>query len=110
MQFVQFTEINDHEGETWHFWLQLDGNEREITKLSDLLDEAAAEATFELDYTLTGNIEPENVVDKLVQYADSGYMATHNKVTGKFTCPEVLGDNADNLYKGGICAHFVKGS
>lgn len=106
LRFVQFTEINDHEGETWHSWLQVDGNEEQLAKLRTLLAAAEEAAEYELEYTLTENVEPQYIVDKLVQYADCGYSRTHNKVTGEFTCPDDLGANEELLYKGGVSDFF----
>jgi hypothetical protein len=113
-RFVQFTEFNDHEGETWHFWLQLDGNEHELDKFRHLLTETAyglhEEVLEDLGYVLTKNVEPESVIDLLVRYgADEAgrYMAQHHKITGVFTCPVSLGENAEHLYKGRIRQHFA---
>lgn len=108
-KFVRFIECNDHEGETWNFWLQLTGNEREIGKLELLLREAQEAAPFDLDYRLTTSIEPEPVVDKLVEYADESgaYMAAHKKVVGVFRCPDSLGEDLNDLYKGGLRDHFT---
>ena len=100
--FLQFTETNDHEGETWHYWLQIDGNELNIDQFRELVD-----ALDDEQYELTVNIEPESVVDKLVQFADSGYGRTHSKVTGVFTCPDDLGEYGDSLYKGGVSKFFA---
>lgn len=111
--FVRLAEFNDHEGERWNWWLQLDGNEQEITKLYDRLEKAEEQFEYELDWGLYGDDqEPESVVDKLVFYAeqDGGYHPAHSKVTGKFTCPE-FEDEEDltrKLYKGGINNFFVK--
>lgn len=99
--FVRFVESNDHEGETWSWWLQVTGNAKEITKLAGLLD-TGDEPWFVLHLT---EIEPESAVDLLVRYADQGYYASHNKVVGTLACPDVLGDADDKLallYKGGI--------
>lgn len=106
--FVKYTEINDHESETWHSWLQIDGNEQELAKLRALLDEAQETAEFDLDYTLTRSVEPEPVVDKLVEYGkDPGwYSPHHSKVVGRFTCPESLGEDGNQLYKGALFNHF----
>lgn len=104
--FIQFTESNESEGEEWSFWLQYTGNEEAIGNLRDLLDEAEENYEYEFDYVLTHNIEPESVVDKLVEYATVGYMASHQKVVGKLVCPDSLGDGANDLYKGQIKAHF----
>lgn len=107
MQFVKFTEHNDHEGENWNFWLQLDGNEKELNKLSDFLTKNDLEEQYDLDMTPVD----EHEVDILVKHTDSGYMYYENKVTGTFTMPEYeddgLEDSAyefanDNFYKGDI--------
>jgi hypothetical protein len=109
LQFVEFEEVNDWEGETWTFWLQLTGNEDELTKLDDLLSQAEREIEYELPFTLyLENCENESVVDKLVQHSEEGYYDSHNMVLGKFTCPESLGEAADELYKGGIRDYFKK--
>lgn len=107
--FIRFEETNEHEGETWSWWLQVDGNDKEIAKLTILLDQVEQDLGYELDYSVyLEDEEPEDVVDKLVEYADEGYGLSHNKVTGKFTCPDDLGEYADKLYKGGINDFFRK--
>ena len=53
------------------------------------------------------SVEPEPVVDKLVQYAIEGYSKSHNKVVGVFTRPDTLGEYANDLYKGGINDFFT---
>lgn len=106
--FVRLHEYNDHEGERWNWWLQVTGNEQEIAKLAHLLDDASEQVEWDLDYDLTSDIESEQVVDILALYAEQGYYAAHNKVTGKFTCPDDLGEDQDRLYKGRICDFFDK--
>lgn len=103
-KFVRFCEVNDHEGEEWYFWLQLDGNEDELYGLEQLLTIEHPEGDL---YSLhLGDEEPEETVDKLVEYAARGYYESHNKVTGRFVCPAYLGEDAERLYKGGICDFF----
>lgn len=110
--FVRFHEINEHEGADWDWWLQVDGNEDELAHLGELLrngellaeDDEDAEPWHELHME---DVEPESVVDKLVQYAAEDYYALHNKVVGTFTCPETLA--GDRLYKGGIKQFFEAG-
>lgn len=105
--FTRLSEYNDHEGEKWNWWLQTTDNEEEIYKLAKLLRDAEAHSDFELDFQLhMQDVEPESVVDKLVQYADSGYNRSNNKVVGKFTCPDSFDENLDELYKGGINRYF----
>ncbi|MDN5917946.1 MAG: hypothetical protein L0I76_23100 [Pseudonocardia sp.] len=105
--FVAMHETNDHEGETWTWFLQLDGNEAEIDKLARLLRDAE-EGDDEFSYSLElSTREPEPIVDKIVAHAHTGYYASHNKVTGSFACPDDLGEYADELYKGGIRGFFL---
>lgn len=104
LMFVRFHEYNDNEGESWDFWLQLTGNEAEMAKLDRLVSESADDEYYSLRMS---DVEPESVVDKLVQYAESGYMGAHNKVKGVLTCPDDLGEDADDLYKGGVEALFA---
>lgn len=107
-QFARLRETNENEGETWNFWLQVDGNEAEVSKLAALLDDLFDEEdSYDEDpYDLTGDIESEQVVDVLVLYAEDGYMSSHQKITGRFTCPDDLGECGDKLYKGGIKSMF----
>lgn len=103
-EFMRFHEYNDHEGESWDWWLQVTGNEAEIAKLASLLD-AVEEDDDDPWFDLTPDMETEEIVDKLVLYAQNGYYAAHNKVVGVFTCPEHIGDS---LYKGGIRDFFTE--
>lgn len=108
MQFVKFTETNHWEGETWRFYLQVDGNEDEITKLRRLLADATKASKIGLDYTLDDKLMPEAAVDAIVDNCDDdGYMPAHNKVTGQFRCPDDLGERANELYKGSIEEFFA---
>jgi len=117
LKFVRFDETNDNEGETWTFWLQVNGNEDQLDKLWNLLIDANKnpddedEKYEEFAYDLSDRNEetlPEHDVDVLVKHAaGEGYMAAHHKVVGKFMCPDSLGDGADDLYKGKICKLFA---
>ena len=103
--FVEFVETNDNEGESWSFWLQLDGNEQELRKLAELLDSDE----FEECYSIDMNAVPEHEVDIIVKHSGSGYMAYHNKVEGKFIFPESDDDKGfyySVFYKGGIATYF----
>jgi hypothetical protein len=101
-RFVKLTEENDWEGETWHFWLQLDGNQAELDKLAVWLEENSQEEggfTLNLDKT-----RYEDEVDLLVEESDSGYLRTHNKVVGKadFGDLSLVDDPAEILCKGHV--------
>jgi hypothetical protein len=111
MNFVKFTEINDHEGESWNFWLQLDGNKTQLKELESWL------GTFDEygeSYKLDMEPVPEFEVDILVKHSDSGYMQYENKIKGKFICPTPGSEEEengyrwlnDNFYKGDIKEYF----
>lgn len=96
--YVKFVENNDWEGEEWTFWLQLDGNEDELTKLAEVIDGFDDEEdSFELDRDVELT---DHDVSVLVEHGGSGYMQNHNKVVGVLAVPDDL--TADGLYKGGI--------
>jgi hypothetical protein len=112
--FVKFTENNEWEGETWVHWLQVEGNEAELTKLWNLLadaqpedgDEETEEPEFELA-DFEKETLPEEHVDVLVKHTIGGYMAAHTKVVGRFVCPDELGDGGRVFYKGKITDYFT---
>lgn len=113
MNFVKFTENNEHEGEEWNFWLQLDGNEKQLNELQSWLGTFDDNGeSYELDMTPVD----ESEVDILVKHSNSGYMSYENKVTGKFKCPVPTSTNEedgwnwlnDNFYKGDIATHFTE--
>ena len=108
LRFVKFTENNEWEGEIFTTWLQVDGNEAQLDKLCELLDEAAVDEEGETDenfpYELTLRSEEtltEEHVDVLVEHAE------HTKVVGKFTCPDTLGEDCRLIYKGQISELFT---
>jgi hypothetical protein len=111
LMFVRMREINEWEGATWDWWLQLTGNVAALKTLEEILGVWYAEdddgATFMLH---RNDVEPEHVVDKLVQYATEDYFPAHNKVVGVFTCPDDLGERAELLYKGAIRSCFKAAS
>lgn len=109
LTFVRFHEYNDNEGESWDWWLQLTGNEVELNKFERLVL-AATDEDDPWHVLHWDDQEPESVVDKLVQYAAHGYFAAHNKVVGVFTCPDDLGEDAEDLYKGRVRDFFKAAS
>jgi hypothetical protein len=97
MKFISLIENNDHEGETWRYWLQVDGNENQIEQLRALIDGSGEEETYEL--ADADDIVPEFEVDVLVKHTECGYTTYENKVTGRLTIPDDV--DIDVLYKGG---------
>ena len=99
--FRKFTEHNDWEGEKWHAFLQVEGNEGAIFELEKVLSHLSEDIGFVLH---EGRYD-EKTVDTLVEHGDSGYMSQFNKLTGKFTLcdmDEPCTQFADEFYKMGI--------
>lgn len=91
--YAELVERNDWEGESWTFWIQHTGNEAQLELLYDRIEEQNRTEEYSLDLD---NLEPEEIVDRIVRRTRSGYMDYQNKVSGRFTCPE----DVDDLYKG----------
>jgi hypothetical protein len=113
-EFVKFVEYNDHEGETWTFWLQLDGNKDQLDELYELIEQYEDAQGSESEYRLDTEVRlREDQVDVLVEHGGGGYMDSHNKVVGTLVVPADLladseyGKNLDDLYKGGITKLFT---
>ncbi|MFI6304317.1 hypothetical protein ACIBCH_20800 [Amycolatopsis thailandensis] len=104
MKFIALTETNDNEGETWRFWLQLDGNEDQLEHLRAAIAGADEEETYDLDSV--DDAVPESEVDVLVKHTLSGYMAYDHKVTGLLEIVDGWTD-IDELYKGGVRGLFT---
>jgi hypothetical protein len=102
VQFISLTEANDHEGETWRYWLQLDGNENELEHLRAAIAGADEEETYEVAANDTA--VPESEVDILVKHTGCGYTTYENKVTGVLELPDDF--DCDQLYKGGVAGLF----
>ena len=104
--YRRFIETNEHEGATWDWWLQTDGNELPMAHLSAYLQEEREEDRF-YPYELTEELLPERDVDVLVKHAQVDYYPLSNKVDGVLTLPKVIDDGFDEkLYKGGIRDFF----
>lgn len=98
--YISLIEQNEHEGETWRFWIRVEGNEEALNKLGVSLEYFGLDDLYMLDETL-----PEAEVDALVKNTMSGYMAFESKLDGKLTVSDDLAGFealSDALYKGGI--------
>lgn len=104
-RFVRFVENNDHEGEEWRFWLQVNGNEKELKRLRKILF-----ATMPSNYTIDdlSDAVPESHVDTMVSFAFGGYMDSDHKCTGRLELPldDAFGNLDDLFYKGQIMDFF----
>lgn len=114
--YRRFIETNEHEGETWNFWLQVDGNMTALAMLGDHLDGLYEDFQEwdECPFVLEDDHLDGHEVDLLVRYGDEGYMNQHNKVDGSLTLPKDFSEaNFETvtkyLYKGGIRKFFTAG-
>jgi len=69
--YFQFTERNEWEGETFHFYIPLNSEELEVIR--EAIENLPA-------YELSLSALPEEEVDRMLQLSDdNGYMSLHNK-------------------------------
>lgn len=115
--YRRFIETCDHEGETWNFWLQADGNSTALAILDDVLTKHNS-ALGEHDdpvFVLSDEQILGNEADVLVRFAEDGYMKQHNKVDGSMSVPKGFASMdgealTKHLYKGGIEKFFTGGA
>lgn len=115
--YRRFIETNENEGETWNFWLRVDGNMTAMAVLGNHLDGIYEdfEEWDECPFVLEDDDLEGHEVDLLVRYGDSGYMDQHNRVDGLLQLPADFAE-ADSeavtkyLYKGGIRDFFKGGA
>lgn len=101
--YIRFTEYNDNEGETWHFFIPEEGNAEEIEHLRDVVEERLDEE----QYQVGAEVLTEEAVAVLVAsnaWEDGGYDTRFNKLAGKLTVPGDIDDETLDgaFYKGGI--------
>lgn len=98
LNWYKFTEHNDNEGETWHFFVLLTNAEHH--HISALLNSGTGLEDY---YAISELPQDEVELDILVKHTDSGYMDTYNKVHRPYKFDILLLDDesADELfYKG----------
>ena len=106
MTYIGFKEENDHEGETWRFYLHLEGNEAAV----ELLERAITSQGEDSVYTIFQKDFSEKEVDRLcAQSYQPGYMAPHTKLEGRLILPDCfhsavidINEIFNALYKGGL--------
>lgn len=103
VRFVVLSETSSKEHETWTWFLQYDGNEEELQKLSNYLNRIdqyfiGDTSTYQLDLNHTVS---ENTANEMCFIKTGNYYGCPQMITGKmrpFTL--VLGDNNnENLLK-----------
>ena len=133
-EFAVFTEKNNWEGETWRFYIPVEGQKRAINylrnRVHDIVEKTAGNPVAMVRYLDRGiplnnmptyEVRPfkvaveyltEEEVDRRVGKSRSGYMNFHNKLDGKIKRNKLERIKksktlSDKLYKGGI-KDFVK--
>lgn len=77
MKYRKLTEVNDIEGETWHWFIPIKGNKKALEKLADVIKEEP------FSFQLSEDKYTEKEVDTLTANGDVGYHYQFNKLTGK---------------------------
>jgi hypothetical protein len=104
-KYIKFTEENDSEGETWDFYIPVEGNMEAIK----LLDRCIASEEAEDEYCIDLLEIPENEVDILCKHTRSGYYDYENKLEGILRLPDISDSELmGQLYKGGIKDFVIK--
>lgn len=100
--FTQIIEHNEPEGESWSYWLQVEGNQEALNALFDAIEREGLED----EYEITEQTIYEWELEPVIRYGNFGYgyMQQHHKFSGKLTLPEDFHPNI--LYKGQIEGYF----
>lgn len=93
--YIIFEEHNEHEGETWRFYIKYQGNEQQIGYLRGDLKRLHEEYHDE-DYTIFDKCIPEYKVDVLNELDEEGYMAKHNKIDGKLDYVRIMQEKIES--------------
>lgn len=102
MVYLDFIENNDWEGEKWHFYIPVAGNEDVMDRFKEIVNAVNDEDGM---YELGREYLKEEEVDTLIRFGDTGYMPYHNKLEGKLDVKKLIKDldsDDDPFYKGGI--------
>lgn len=93
--YVRFTENCEWEGETWNFYLPLEGNEEALDSLRALIADGDAGDEYEVgDETYT----PAEVAALARGRSGTDYLPEHTVLSGRLSVVNDL----DLLYKGGV--------
>jgi hypothetical protein len=117
--YRKFTEHNDWEGEIWHFYIPINGNESALADLERQVKavDSYSETGYDFPFKLSKKILSATEVKVLVENGDDdGYMPKHNLLKGILTLPSLphtLNKESfdawfEHFYKGGICEMFSK--
>lgn len=101
MEYRQFIERNEHEGETWHFYIPVEGNEEALIEFGAMKIDGG---DFHLRNDKIFSAEEVSIIEE--NDSMGGYLPRHNRLEGKLDLTDIrkLGSQElhDYLYKGGI--------
>lgn len=98
VRYLQLTETNEHEGESWNFYckyLTTEISQEEIYMLSDIIE------TTNHDWRVYSSFD-SNTVKTLVENSESGYMNYENYG------PDLTREGVDTLLKCKKCQEFIQ--
>ena len=100
-KYIKWTEHNDHEGESWSWFIPLEGNEADYEKAKNLLSTAPeyAQDCYEISIVERDLQSLKNEISE----ADGGYMADKQWADGFGELPDSIDwESDDPFYKGQI--------
>jgi hypothetical protein len=114
-RFTPLVEINESEGETWTWWIQVNGNQGILDEIKSRIEAAMNESDYYEEYDLPewpyGETLGIDQVGLLERWSHEGYCRDHNVVAGVLIRSQRWirdGESSDPyngldaLYKGGI--------
>lgn len=111
-QYITFRESNQWEGESWNFYIPVEGNKEAIEELQKISNGKVDAPTA---YVVKELLLTENDVNGKVKDCDSGYLNYHNKLEGRLDLKRLKNYKKEAkkigqcpLYKGGIESYVVK--
>lgn len=93
--YVRFTENCDWEGESWNFYLPVEGNEEALAWLRGLIADGEPGDEFELGEETYTEAEVKTLARS---HSQTSYLPEHTVLSGRLA----IGYDLDALYKGGI--------
>jgi hypothetical protein len=111
--YTPLIENNDHEGETWTWWIRVEGNEGVLDLINDTILAARDVSEYFEEYDLPEWPNGDRITDEqlavLLRWSDGGYYRAHNPVYGRLVLPNDFFDpefgifeRHESLYTGGL--------
>lgn len=94
-----FTENNDQEGEIWHFFMPIEGNEKDVAKVERLLEDNP-DGPYSIE---EAEYSQQTINEICISGGESGYMPQYNLVVGFKKLPRNVDWEIDDpFYKAGL--------